>query len=102
MKESVKIKRLLEIIPHEILYQFSGGSEDVDMFMKNMNEIAEGDGTTLLHAILKSSIDTLNTYEVNGDNRHVNYEMQFDDHETWIVERKEIKNFINKVKRYLR
>ena len=102
MNEQTKIKRALESLPYEVLTQWSIGTDDTDVLLKNATDISKDEGVSILKIMLEFAEETLSTYEDGGDNRHINYDMRLDDYETWIQERKEIKKYIRKLKSYLK
>ena len=100
MDEQTKIKRAIESLPYEILAQWSDQSDDSDLLLRKAAKIAEGEGTSIIKTLLMFAEETLSTYEGDGDNRHINYDLKNYEPETWARERKEIKAYISRLKRY--
>ena len=101
MNENIKIERLMKVLPYEILVQYSSGTDNSDVFLENMNKIAEEDGTDVLNVMLWAAQETLYTYDSELLS-HLNYEMKFEHPDEWTAERKEITAFIRKVKSYIK
>ena len=99
--EKVTFENLINSLPYEVLVQWSKQTDDIEVFIESIEEISNDENISILEALLYCTKETLGTYEGNGDNRHINYDLKFEDKETWLSERKEIKAFIRKIEKLI-
>ena len=97
----VTFENLISSLPYEILAQWSKQTDDIEVFIESIEEMSKEENISILEALLYCSKETLETYEGDGDNKHINYDLKFEDRERWLSDRKEIKAFIRKIEKLI-
>lgn len=98
--ESVIVEKMLQIMPYEIVVQYSSQTDNINVLKENAQKEAHEENKGVLEVLLTYALETLETYdsELLG---HINYEMKEESPDTWKQERKEIKAYINELKKQI-
>lgn len=99
-KELVIVEKMLQIVPYEIVVHYSSQTDNINVLKENAQKEALEENKTVLEVLLTYAMETLETYECELLG-HLNFEMKEEDPDTWKKERKEIKSFINELKKQI-
>jgi dsDNA-binding SOS-regulon protein len=88
-------------MPSEVVVQYSDTTDSLDVLLKNAVAEAKDSNKPVLEVFLSYAKETLETYD-DVYLAHVNYELKNQNYKQWKSERKEIVDYIKKIRNYLK